>query len=287
MKEFAEIRMSDKDYPNRLLNIPDPPETLYCIGDISLLKSKKSLAVVGSRKCSEYGRQVAQKTGMTAAQNKVTVISGMANGIDTSAHLGTLKENGKTVAVLGTGVDVVYPRSNEMLYDEISKKGLIVSEYPPGTRGTVFTFPQRNRIISGLSDGVAVIEAGPNSGALITAELADRQGRTVFAVPGNITSPYSLGTNRLIMDGACPIAVIDDIFTELGFELRLTEDEKEELGDDEKVIFELLKQSGELTVDIICDRTGFEAFKVTGLLTVMEMKGLIANSLGRIFIAKF
>ena len=205
------IKKEDKAYPELLRNIKDPPKELYCIGDIRLLAGKK-LAVVGSRKCSEYGRTTAMRIGETAARNNVTVVSGMAKGIDRFAHLGALKAGGKTIAVLGCGVNICYPKENRELYERIASQGLLISELPPDTPPAPYTFPQRNRIISGLSEAVTVVEAGTGSGALITAESAASQGRDVFAVPGNINSQYSLGTNKLLTDGATPIAVIDDIF---------------------------------------------------------------------------
>ncbi len=280
------INRRDKEYPKHLLEIQEPPEDLYCIGNIGLLK-EKSLAVVGSRKCSEYGKQTAMKIGKAAAENNLVLVSGMAKGIDHFGHLGALKNAGKTIAVLGCGPDVCYPKENIRLYEQIINEGLIISELPPGTPPRPFAFPRRNRIISGLSDAVAVVEAGISSGALITAEIAASQGREVFAVPGNISSQYSLGTNKLITDGATAIAVIDDIFIGMGMNPKSSKEMVSELGDDEKRVYDLVKQSGEVTIDYICKEMEKTPIFINGIVTILEMKGLVAYNLGKIFIAKY
>ena len=280
------IKKEDKAYPELLRNIKDPPKELYCIGDIRLLAGKK-LAVVGSRKCSEYGRTTAMRIGETAARNNVTVVSGMAKGIDRFAHLGALKAGGKTIAVLGCGVNICYPKENRELYERIASQGLLISELPPDTPPAPYTFPQRNRIISGLSEAVTVVEAGTGSGALITAESAASQGRDVFAVPGNINSQYSLGTNKLLTDGATPIAVIDDIFIGMGISPAADAKEVDSLGADEEMVYRLIKENGEITVDFICRGLGKTPVWVNGIVAVLEIKGLVAYNLGKIFIAKF
>ena len=247
----------------------------------------KKLAVVGSRKCSEYGRTTAMRIGETAARNNVTVVSGMAKGIDRFAHLGALKAGGKTIAVLGCGVNICYPKENRELYERIASQGLLISELPPDTPPAPYTFPQRNRIISGLSEAVTVVEAGTGSGALITAESAASQGRDVFAVPGNINSQYSLGTNKLLTDGATPIAVIDDIFIGMGISPAADAKEVDSLGADEEMVYRLIKENGEITVDFICRSLGKTPVWVNGIVAVLEIKGLVAYNLGKIFIAKF
>lgn len=280
------VKKEDEAYPESLRLIKNPPKALYCIGDVSLLK-QSCIAVVGSRKCSEYGKQTAMKIAKTAAENDVVIVSGMAKGIDSFAHLGALRNGGKTIAVLGCGADVCYPAENRKLYEEIKQKGLVVSEAEPGKNPLPYLFPLRNRIISGLSRAVAVVEAGTKSGSLITAEIAAEQGRDVFAVPGNISSPYSLGTNKLLMDGARPIAVIDDIFTEMGIPLKAAAEEMQQLGCDEAKIYRFVKENGETTIDEICAKLGKDAFSVNGIVAVLEIKGLINYSLGKIFVAKF
>ena len=280
------IKKEDKRYPELLKNIPDPPETLYCIGDERLLEGKK-LAAVGSRKCSEYGKTTAMRIGEACARYDVTLVSGTAKGIDSFAHIGALKAGGKTIAVLGCGVNICYPRENKKLYEQIATEGLLISELPPGTEPMPYTFPMRNRIISGLSDATCVVEAGTGSGALITAERAAVQGRDVFAVPGNINSRYSLGTNKLLTDGAIPIAVIDDIFTGMGISPVLSWDETETLGEDEKGVYSLIKENGEVTVDFLCRTLNKTPVFINGIVAVLEIKGLVAYNLGKIFIAKF
>ena len=280
------IKKEDKTYPKLLKNIPDPPEKLYCIGDVGLLEGKK-LAAVGSRKCSEYGKTTAMRIGDACARYDVALVSGMAKGIDSFAHIGALKAGGKTIAVLGCGVDICYPRENRKLYEQIAEKGLLISELPPGKEPMPYTFPMRNRIISGISDATCVVEAGTGSGALITAERAAVQGRDVFAVPGNINSHYSLGTNKLLTDGAIPIAVIDDIFTGMGISPVLSRYETDSLGDDEKDVYRTIKENGEVTVDFLCRTLNKPPAFINGIIAVLEIKGLIADNLGKIFIAKF
>lgn len=280
------IYNADKEFPSYLKNIENPPKTLYCSGDISLL-NKPCVAVVGARKCSEYGRQVALKIGGLLANNDVVTVSGMAEGIDSSAHLGALKEGGKTIAVLGSGVDVCYPKSNRNLYERILKDGLIISEYPLGTVPKRFFFPQRNRIISGISEAVVVVEASSGSGSLITAEIAAEQGKEIIAVPGNINSTYSLGCNKLIADGAHIMTVPDDILRVIGIDSKIKPEELIDMGKDEIEAFNLLKKEGELSLEDLCKILGKEPSKMSGIIAIMEIKGLVSYQLGKIFIAKF
>ena len=268
-----------------LRDIPDPPPCLYAIGDTSLLR-QRALAVVGSRKCSEYGKRIAMQIGKTAAQNQVVLVSGMAKGIDSFAHLGALRAGGKTIAVLGSGVDICYPRENAKLYAEIAAKGLLLSQFPPGLQPRPQTFPQRNRIIAGLAEAVTVVEAGTNSGALITAEYAAALSREIFAVPGNITSAYSLGCNKLLMDGASPIAVIDDIFLGMGLTPAADPEEAAALGKDEQLVYRMIQKQGETSIDDLCQKLQKDSVYVTGIISVLEIKGLVAYHFGKIFIAK-
>lgn len=273
-------------FPENLKNIHDVPRKLYCLGDVSLLR-KKAVAVVGARKCSEYGRQVALKVGETLANNDIVTISGMAEGVDAAAHIGALNAGGWTIAVLGSGVDVCYPRCNKSLYEKILKQGLVISEYPLGTKPVPYNFPRRNRIISAISSAVTVIEAGSGSGSLITAEIAAEQGKEVMAVPGNINSTYSIGCNKLIADGASIMTVPEDILYLIGVKPRLKDEELGNMGEIEKNIFELLKREGELTLEYLCKVLGRGAAEISGLITVMEIKGLISYQHGKIYIAKF
>ena len=280
------LNKDDERFPFFLKNINNAPKALYCIGNLDIL-NKPAVAVVGARKCSEYGRQVAQRIGGMLASNGVVTVSGMALGVDTNAHLGALKNGGKTIAVLGQGVDICYPKSNKALYEKIIKEGLVISEYPPGTEPRPFQFPLRNRIISAISDAVTVVEAGSGSGSLITAEIAAEQGKEIIAVPGNINSTYSIGCNKLIQDGASIMTVPEDILRIIGVEPRIRQEELVEMGEDERAIFNILKKEGEISLEYLCKILKKEPSKVSGIITVMEIKGLISYQLGKIFIAKF
>lgn len=285
------LRAEDTDFPDILTKITDPVEQLFCIGDISLL-SKLSMAVVGSRKCSQYGKQSAFNIGEALALNNAVTISGMAIGVDSMAHLGALKKGGGTIAVLGCGVDVCYPKKNKSLYDEICEKGLVISEYAPGIPPAPWRFPMRNRIIAAIASSVAVIEAGEKSGAAITALRAAEIGTDVFALPGNITSLYSVGTNRLIRDGARIITSVDDLMIEAGIfsdkktvEMNSLEIE-DLLGTEEKQVYEAISRQEGITVSALCDQLKKSSSAVNGIITVLELKGMIYYELGKIFIAK-
>lgn len=205
------INLNSRFYPDKLRNINCPPKQLFCLGNLDLLNCK-SVAVIGSRVYSKYGERAAMEFSSNLAKEDICVVSGMARGIDAFAHEAALKDNGKTIAVLGSGLDVIYPKENEGLFENIFKNnGLIISEYPLGTKPSKQNFPARNRIISGLSDGVLVIEARKNSGTNITVDFALEQGKDVFVIPGNIYSKTSDGTNFLIKEGAIPVTDYNDI----------------------------------------------------------------------------
>lgn len=213
------IPWSDPRYPARLREIYDPPLLLFALGRVELLQTVM-VAVVGSRQPTTYGQAVAERLGRDLAGAGVTVVSGMAKGVDTSAHQGALAANGGTVAVFGCGLDVIYPAENRGLAERIAREGLLVSEFPLGTPGHPQNFPIRNRVVSGISEGVVVVEGKQYSGSLITARLALDQNREVFAVPGNITSPASFGPNLLIKQGAQLVQSAEDILNGLGTEAR-------------------------------------------------------------------
>ncbi len=285
-RKIQVISKGDKLFPKGLMDIDETPESLYCIGNTRLLEMN-AVAVVGARKCSEYGRQVALKVGETLALNGIVTVSGMAEGIDTAAHIGALNSKGYTIAVLGSGVDICYPASNSQLYNRICREGLVISEYPPGTKAMPFRFPKRNRIISAISKAVTIVEAGSGSGSLITAELAAEQGKDVMAVPGNINSTFSIGCNKLIADGANIMMVPEDVLRLIGVSPCIKEEDFCEMGEDEMEIFRILKKEGELSLEHLCKILNKEPSKVSGIITVMEIKGLISYHLGKIFIAKF
>lgn len=291
MKEIIRITMESDEYPDSLREIQGSPRELYCIGDISLLKTPCA-AIVGSRRYTIYGRQTALMIGKMLAGRGITVVSGMAKGIDSFAHQGALsKQDGKTIAVLGTAIGKPYPASNAALMEEIEEKGLVISEYPPDFPGSQYGFPARNRIISGLSKSVIVVEAGLKSGSLITAQIAGDQGKTVFAVPGNINSQFSIGTNLLIRDGAYPLVVVDDVIREMGVQSlnrgTFGEDEEGfpvEMDDDEKKLYSEIRQEQGISPDALSEKVELPISKINGILTVMEIKGAIMMCSGRIFL---
>lgn len=205
------ITIEDKEYPDKLKLIYDPPIVLYIKGNKKIL-NEKSVAIVGCRLCTKYGENIAKKLAYNLSLNNINVISGLARGIDSCAHKGSLKGEGKTIAVVGCGLDRVYPEENKELFNKIiNNNGAIISEYVIGTKPLAKNFPKRNRIISGLSNGVIVVEAREKSGTLITADFALEQGKEVYAVPGNITNCNSYGTNELIKQGAKSVTNIQDI----------------------------------------------------------------------------
>jgi len=277
IEEIKSIDIKDKNYPKLLKKIKNPPKVLYFRGEI--LPEENCFAVVGTRLCSAYGKQVALEIAGDLAEGGLTIVSGLAPGIDTFSHLATVERKKRTIAVLGTGIDEksIYPKSNFKLTQKILETGgCLISEYPPGTPGSNFTFPQRNRIISGLSLGVLVIEAKEKSGALITAEWAKKQGRKIFAIPGPIHSSNSRGCHYLIKNGAKLVENANDILEELGLTkitspgLVVGEDEEENL------ILLALKEEP-LYIDKIIEKTKLSAAKVASILAVLEIKNKIRN----------
>ncbi len=276
----------DKKYPHLLKEIYDPPPILYSRGNIDI--EKLSISIVGSRKASYYGMKTAEKLAFQLASLGITIVSGMAKGIDTYAHRGALQAKGKTIAVLGCGVDVIYPTENAELMKEIEKSGLVISEYPLKTLPKANNFPARNRIISGLSLGTIIIEAGEKSGSLITAEFALEQGRDVYAIPGNIGTQYNKGSNNLLKEGAKLVTSIEDILEDLvpyikteisSINSESFKDQKESidylnLTKEEKEILEKIKMGYNHGDDIIshCD---YSPSVVNSSLTMLELKGII------------
>ncbi|MEW6173129.1 MAG: DNA-processing protein DprA [Bacillota bacterium] len=274
----------DDAYPALLREIFDPPAALFHRGDITM--EEIAVAVVGTRRCSSYGRMVAEDLGKELAQAGVTVVSGLARGVDTAAHRGALAGGGRTVAVLGNGLDNCFPRENWRLMEEISTNGAVVSEFPCGMPCHAWHFPVRNRIIAGLSRAVVVVEAKERSGALITADLALEQGREVMAVPGNVTSPLSRGPNHLLKQGARPVTCAADILDALG-EGALFPDGgqgRQVLNQLESQILDLLNTEPLSQEDVI-QRTGEAASQVLAGLVYLEMKGLIRSLSGGVYAA--
>ena len=214
-KNIQILTIKDEDYPYLLKQIYDPPSVIYIMGNKKIL-SQNGIAIVGSRNCSLYGQKIAKYLSYQLAKKGIHIISGLARGIDTFSHIGTLQAKGKTIAVLGSGLDVIYPPENAKLAEKIvESEGCLVSEYIVGTKPLGEHFPARNRIISGLASGVVVVEASEKSGSLITVDFALEQGKNVYAVPGNINSPNSLGTNSLIKQGAKIVTNVEDILEDL------------------------------------------------------------------------
>lgn len=279
MEGIAKITIEDESYPMVLKKIPDAPKTLYYKGDIK--PNELRFAVVGTRRCSSYGKQTALEISGGLSEAGVVVVSGLAPGIDTYAHLAATERGKRTIAVLGTGLDEksIYPKENiELARKIVELGGCLISEYPPGTWGNRFTFPQRNRIISGLSAGVLVVEAKERSGALITANYAFSQKRKVFAVPGSISSSNSRGPHNLIKGGAKLVDNVNDILKEL--KLPVPPAASEAAGGDqileENLILNTLKEEP-LYLDKIIEKTKLNAAKVAGILTILEIKGRVRN----------
>ncbi len=283
------VTFSDDNYPVNLRSIFDPPIVLYVKGEL-LPEDRIAIAMVGTRRPTTYGKMVAEKMSRELAEREVSVVSGLARGIDTSAHKGALSCGGRTIAVLGCGIDICYPPENRALFDEISERGVVVSEFPMGTRPEKMNFPVRNRIISGLSLGVVIVEAGHRSGALITAECALEQGREVFAVPGNIFNLGTKGTHSLIKEGAKLVENCEDIIEEI----RCLRDvlpvspaikclREVKLSPEEERVYNLLSFEP-IHIDLISKQSGLAINRVSPVLINLEIKGKIRQVAGKMFL---
>ncbi|MBK5274436.1 MAG: DNA-protecting protein DprA [Desulfuromonadales bacterium] len=274
------VTFTATDYPKSLFEIPDPPPFLYVRGELG--SHETAVAIVGSRRATAYGIQTTTRLAEALAGHGITVISGMARGVDTAAHKAALAAGGRTIGVLGCGIDRVYPPENLKLFRETAEKGCLVSEFPLGTLPLAENFPRRNRIISGLSRGVLVVEAAENSGSLITAQYALEHGRDVFAVPGNISFATSRGSNRLIKQGAKLVDCVEDILEELpGYgaasghaELPAPAARSFSLTPKEAAIYEVLARSP-LHIDDIIAQTELTAAEVSSMLLHLELKGAV------------
>lgn len=272
----AIVTLADAAYPKLLLEIQDPPPLLYAVGRLDLLE-RPALAVVGSRNATTQGARNAEQFARAFSEAGLTIVSGLALGIDAAAHRGGLAGAGSTIAVLGTGVDVIYPRQNAALAQRIAESGLLLSEFPLGAAGAAHHFPRRNRLISGLSQGCLVIEAALASGSLITARAAAEQGREVFAVPGSIHSPLSKGCHTLIKQGAKLVESAEDVLAELTA-FRRTGYASTRAAPAATEGEPLLAQMGfdPVDVDSLCARTGMAAKQVTAELLRLELAGQVA-----------
>ena len=270
------IICQDESYPRRLKEIEQPPPVLYVRGNL-LPEDDFAVAIVGTRRITPYGRQVTEELAAYLAANGITIISGLARGVDAAAHTAALRAGGRSLAVLGSGVDRIYPSENRALAEQMMQHGAILSDYPVGTAPDANNFPPRNRIISGLSMAVVVIEAGETSGALITAEFAAEQGREVFAVPGSILAPQSKGTNRLIQVGAQPLLTPQDLMQALNLTQVSAQKSARQILPTDEVEKQLLLALGSepLHVDDLRSQTGLPVEKVSAALVMMELKGLV------------
>lgn len=273
------LLLSDRKYPESLKNIKNPPEQLYYIGNIDLL-SNKSIAIIGSRSCSDYGIRMAEKFSKELTEHGICIVSGMAKGIDGVAHKNCLESGGNTIAVLGCGVDIIYPKQNQNLYHEIiNNGGLIISEYNPGTEADTKYFPQRNRIVSGLSMGVLVIESAYRSGTSITAKFAVEQGKKVFCIPNNIEEITAVGNNRLIQEGAKLVTSVEDILEEykdLKFKINKKKEFilKRDIKDEYKFLYNAISNTP-ISINYICKKLKCKFQDISYLITLMEIEDLI------------
>ena len=277
-QDIQVITWNDQKYPMRLKQIDQPPPVLYIKGDL-LPQDEWAAAIVGTRRVTAYGRQVAGELGSFLAQHGVTVVSGLARGVDSIAHGAAVTAGGRTIAVLGSGVDQIYPPENRGLAEKIMHQGAVISDYPPGTPPDSANFPPRNRIISGLSPVTVVIEAGAESGALITATFAAEQGREVFALPGNIYAPQSIGTNRLIQQGARPLLNFEEILEVLNI-TRAPQQQALRLAiPSNEIEADLLAALGAepVHIDELGLQSGLPISQVSATLTMMELKGMVRH----------
>jgi DNA processing protein len=289
------LNWTEPEYPQSLLQIYDPPVLLYVRGDPQVL-NLPSLGIVGTRRPTLYGTQMAQRLGRDLAARGLVIVSGMARGIDAIGHQGAMDAHGRAIGVLGTGIDVCYPKENKKLYEKVLERGAIISEFPLRTHPAPENFPIRNRIVAGVPLGVVVVEGAQYSGSLITARLAMEFGREVFGVPGNVTQPVSFAPNQLIKQGAKLVTSAEDVIEELPTPIRaaLLQAEKPEaeqrnllaaaaLEGAEKKLYELLNAEQPVHIDDIVERSGLNSSEVLATLFDLEMKGIIRQLPGKQF----
>lgn len=272
------INLQDKNYPLMLKEIYDPPKQLYIEGEFAPSDFEKTIAIVGTRDCSSYGKEAAYYFSFNLAKAGMTIVSGLARGIDTVAHKAALEAGGRTLAVLGTGLNEIYPAQNKGLALQVAKSGVVISEFEPDTTAMPYHFPQRNRIVSGLSLGVLLIEAPINSGALITARLALEHNREVFCAPGSIFSKNSAGTNEFIKQGARLVTDFNEILVELGMTTDILESKPVFENEKEEYIYKIISQnSGAIIIDEIIKLSRLSPQEVNSCLTLLELRGIIKN----------
>ncbi len=280
------LTWEDEAYPQRLKEIDQPPPVLYVRGEY-LSDDLFAVAIVGTRRVTPYGRQITEELSSFLAANGITVVSGLARGVDAIAHQTSLQSGGRTIAVLGSGVDKIYPPEHRALAEQMLERGALISDYAPGTPPDASNFPPRNRIISGLSLAVVVVEAGETSGALITAEFAAEQGREIFAVPGSILAPQSKGTNKLIQNGALPLLSVADLMQALDLTRMGEHKAARKIIPTDETEARLMDVLGDepLHVDEIRNRTELPIEKVSAALALMELKGMVRQVGGMNYVA--
>jgi DNA processing protein len=304
-KELAEVRKagcrlvnwSETEYPRLLQEIYDPPPLLYVRGDVQVL-NRHAISIVGTRRPTPYGNQIAERLARDLAERGLVIVSGLARGIDSSAHRGACAASrGGTVGVLGTGIDVIYPKENRKLFEEVEKRGAIITEFPMGTYPAPENFPVRNRIVAGMPLGVIVAQGAQYSGSLITSRLGMEFGREVYGVPGNITEPVSFAPNQLIKQGAKLVAGWEDVVEELPTEIRAelfpveatTREERaslfeQHLSPTEKLLFAMIRIEEPIHVDALVESTGLSSSETLAALCEMEMRGIIRQMPGKQFV---
>lgn len=286
---LKKISVNNADYPNNLINIPKPPKQLYVLGNEKILNDK-GIAIIGSRVCTPEGKKIAEEFAKKLAEQGLCIISGMAKGIDTAAHVGALKAGGKTIAVLGGGFNHIFPKENEKLFANIiENNGAVVSEYRENTKPCSNGFIQRNRIVSGLSIGVLIIEAKHRSGTAITANFARIQGRKIFCIPHGLEQKEGIGTNRQIKNGAKLVTSPEEIIEELKIKIKLNKNVEEkqieiiDIPEEYLPVYKYISDSP-INIDELCKKTKLEISKVNYLLTMMELEGYIEQLPGKNFI---
>ena len=304
-KELAQVRKAgcqlmhwgERAYPQRLLEIYDPPPLLYVRGNEQVL-NRHAISIVGTRRPTPYGNQIAQRLARDLAEHGLNVVSGLARGIDSSAHRGACAASrGGTVGVLGSGIDVIYPKENRKLFEEVEKRGAIITEFPMGTYPAPENFPVRNRMVAGMALGVIVVQGAQYSGSLITSRLAMEFGREVYGVPGNVTEPASFAPNQLIKQGAKLVNGWEDVVEELPTEVRAelfpveatTQEERASLFEQnlspiEKRLFDLIRIEEAIHVDELVETTGLSSSETLAALCEMEMRGIIRQMPGKQFV---
>jgi DNA processing protein len=304
-KELAQVRKAgcrlihwgESEYPKRLLEIYDPPPLVYVRGNEQVL-NRHTISIVGTRRPTPYGNQIAERLARDLAEHGLVVASGLARGIDSSAHRGACAASrGGTVGVLGSGIDVIYPKENRKLFEEVEKRGAILTEFPMGTYPAPENFPVRNRMVAGMALGVIVVQGAQYSGSLITSRLAMEFGREVYGVPGNVTEPVSFAPNQLIKQGAKLVGSWEDVIEELPTEIRAelfpieatTQEERASLFEQnlspiEKRLFDLIRIEEPIHVDELVERTGLSSSETLAALCEMEMRGIIRQMPGKQFV---